>query len=289
MHYQECAPPLSPSPSFEPSLSDLARQMVLAKAASGRRSAYVESLGWMVRHFVRWLTATGLPVVPSSITREVLERYVDGATPSLRSARLARVSVFCTWMTKLRIMPRNPCRELEHIRIDRGRVHIWTPEQCARVLADCRVTMRAGIALGLFSGLRPSEAHRLDWSAIRLTGAGPCVTVDAAAAKTRRRRIVPLQPAALSWLALDAKAAGPVMPVRNGVKCAHERTLRMGIKWHADVLRHTYASMRVAAGVPVGQVALEMGNSEQVLLTHYRELVTPEDAERFWALRPRSG
>lgn len=59
-----------------------------------------------------------------------------------------------------------------------------------------------------------------------------------------------------------------------------------GIVWHQDVLRHTYASMRIAAGDSVNQVADDMGNSPKMLLTHYRELVTKEEAQKFWGLRP---
>jgi hypothetical protein len=52
------------------------------------------------------------------------------------------------------------------------------------------------------------------------------------------------------------------------------------------VLRHTHASMRIAAGDTPDRVAADLGNSVSILLTHYRELVRREDAEEFWRLRP---
>jgi len=59
-----------------------------------------------------------------------------------------------------------------------------------------------------------------------------------------------------------------------------------GVEWSADVLRHTYASMRMGAGGNAAEVAGEMGNSPGILLTHYRELVTADDAAKFWAILP---
>jgi hypothetical protein len=46
----------------------------------------------------------------------------------------------------------------------------------------------------------------------------------------------------------------------------------------------------VSYAVPVlgvSRTALEAGHSEAVLVRHYRELVTAEDAGRFWGLRPK--
>lgn len=56
--------------------------------------------------------------------------------------------------------------------------------------------------------------------------------------------------------------------------------------WTQDVLRHTYASMRLAAGATPSEVATEMGTSERMLGNHYREIVQREEAETFWSVRP---
>jgi hypothetical protein len=44
--------------------------------------------------------------------------------------------------------------------------------------------------------------------------------------------------------------------------------------------------MRAALGIPVSQLAFEMGNSERVIHAHYRAAVSRREAEEFWALRP---
>ena len=93
--------------------------------------------------------------------------------------------------------------------------------------------------------------------------------------------------AAAAWLSLDLQTEGPACPCHSTLR-RRRRDLctATGIQWHQDVLRHTYASMRIAAGDSVNQVADDMGNSPKMLLTHYRELVPREDALKFWDLLP---
>jgi hypothetical protein len=53
-------------------------------------------------------------------------------------------------------------------------------------------------------------------------------------------------------------------------------------------LRHSYASYRFAQIGDAGRVAGELGNSAVVVHKHYRELVKPADAERWFAVKPES-
>jgi hypothetical protein len=52
-------------------------------------------------------------------------------------------------------------------------------------------------------------------------------------------------------------------------------------------MRHSYVSYHYAIH-GAAATAREAGHSEQVLFQHYRALVTPEDARKFWELRPES-
>jgi integrase len=54
-------------------------------------------------------------------------------------------------------------------------------------------------------------------------------------------------------------------------------------------LRHSFASYRYAATQDAPLTAHDLGHSgTQLLYQHYRELVTPEEAERYWKLEPAS-
>lgn len=54
--------------------------------------------------------------------------------------------------------------------------------------------------------------------------------------------------------------------------------------WKNNGLRHSYISYRLAAVQNTAQVALEAGNSPQMIFQHYRELVRPADAEKWFGV-----
>jgi integrase len=59
--------------------------------------------------------------------------------------------------------------------------------------------------------------------------------------------------------------------------------------WKNNALRHSFISYRVADIQNVAQVALEAGNSPQMIFQHYRELVRPAAAKEWFAIEPNEG
>jgi hypothetical protein len=53
-------------------------------------------------------------------------------------------------------------------------------------------------------------------------------------------------------------------------------------------MRHSYGTYRLEQCDDAARVSLEMGNSPQVVFAHYRHLVKPKDAERYWKIAPAS-
>jgi integrase len=52
-------------------------------------------------------------------------------------------------------------------------------------------------------------------------------------------------------------------------------------------LRHSYASYHLAAFKDAPALSLELGHVRpQTVFIHYRELVRPSEAERFWKIAP---
>lgn len=230
--------------------------------------------------------AGNVPVAEVQVDR--VAAWVDApASTASRATRLNRVSTLFSFAVRRGWCAQNPVTRLERITVDRHPPRILSADESARLLSVCGPSIRPWVVLGLFAGLRPSEAEAMDWSAIRVFGDRPTLTVDAAASKVRRRRIVPLLPSACAWLSMDRAESGPVVSSHSTLRRARREAARAsGIEWSADVLRHTYASMRMGSGANAADVAGEMGNSPGILLTHYRELVTCESAERFWKIRP---
>jgi hypothetical protein len=58
------------------------------------------------------------------------------------------------------------------------------------------------------------------------------------------------------------------------------------VKWKPNALRHSFISYQVAEIKNVAQVALEAGNSPDIIFQHYRELVTEETAKAWFGITP---
>jgi hypothetical protein len=56
--------------------------------------------------------------------------------------------------------------------------------------------------------------------------------------------------------------------------------------WKKNALRHSFISYRVADIQNVNQVAHECGNSPAVIFKHYRELVRPAEAKKWFGIQP---
>jgi integrase len=141
------------------------------------------------------------------------------------------------------------------------------------------------VALGAFAGLRRAELERLDWSDVHFDS--DLIEVTAEKAKTARRRFVRMQPNLREWLL-------PVHQHRGRVVCDNFRkqfdAAREAAKiteWPDNALRHSFASYHLAHYKDSAALALEMGHTDSgMLFEHYRQLVKPKDAERYWNIRP---
>lgn len=284
MHYRPRGPRLL-NLACSVSLADAVRQLLGAKRAANRRPKTLVSMGVQLRHFTSFCHGLGVTTV-NGITRQVVEQYMGGSkSPVDANNRLRRVSVLCSFAVRRDWLPANPCSRVEAPTIDRKPPAIWSVKQCKLALETVHKCHRPMMVLGLFVGLRPAEVERLDWSNVRLDATPPVVVVDTAASKIRQRRIVPLQQAAVAWLRLDALQTGPICCPQSSTRM-RMNARRAGLQCTPDVLRHTYASMRYASGIAAAQLSQEMGNSEAVLMRHYREIVSADEAGAFFALRP---
>ncbi|TAG27066.1 MAG: hypothetical protein EAZ36_07240 [Verrucomicrobia bacterium] len=141
----------------------------------------------------------------------------------------------------------------------------------------------ANLVIGGFCGLRRSELMAQKWADIDLVRGH--LRVTKAKARTPSRRLVPLPEAAREWLLLclkDGETIGPGW----GIDHVRARVKSAGIECPDNALRHSFITYRCAASGSVDKTAQEAGNSPKVVFAHYRELVTPEDGEAWFAVRP---
>jgi hypothetical protein len=61
-----------------------------------------------------------------------------------------------------------------------------------------------------------------------------------------------------------------------------------GVKWRNNALRHSFISYRVAKIKNVNEVAMEAGNSPDMIFKHYRELVRETEVDAWFRVTPGS-
>ena len=133
-------------------------------------------------------------------------------------------------------------------------------------------------AIGLFAGIRPHEICRLKTSDI----SDRYIEITASTSKTRKRRLVTVLPNLKKWLPVSEE-----LPLKNKQKRFEKAVKAAGISWSHDIMRHSYASYHLAHFCSADKTALEMGHRDtQMLFRHYRELVTKEEAQAYWAIEP---
>jgi integrase len=153
-----------------------------------------------------------------------------------------------------------------------------------KLLAAASSEELALLAIGGFAGLRMAEIKRLDWKAVDLDRR--IITLRADQAKTASRRIVPISDNLAAWIELlprEGKVVGRVAP--DLTKLAE----KLGMEWPRNALRHSYISYRLAVVKDAAKVALEAGNSPDIIFKHYRELVTEPEAKEWFSIMPPKG
>ena len=209
-------------------------------------------------------------------------------SPKSRANYRANIGVLFSYATKRRMLDFNPIAHTAKPKLPDNPPEIFTIDELRALL---EAAQRAApdvlpmLAIGAFSGLRDAEIKRLDWSEVDQKRGH--IEVKAAKAKSARRRIVPLQPNLSKWLQPYAGMAGAVVAVNWRKKLDAVRKAAKLARWPQNGLRHSYASYRLAAIHDAPRVGSELGHtSPKMLYSTYRELVLPEEAERYWKLEP---
>ncbi|MEI6078308.1 MAG: site-specific integrase [Verrucomicrobiota bacterium] len=206
-----------------------------------------------------------------------------------------------------------------------GAIEIFTPAEMREILTHAPEGLVPFLAIGAFAGIRSAEIQRLRWQNIQLEH--DLIEIRADDAKTASRRTVPILPNLKAWLEVVKDKDGLVCPyatpsnaiqdlvaVINKARKAERVKLNPEVgkrkkaakkgtvaarkldekqddwkfKWKHNALRHSFISYRVAEVKNVAEVALEAGNSPQMIFKHYRELVRPDAAKAWFSIKPET-
>lgn len=282
--------PMSPQ-SARP-LDAVVEEFITYKTLKNRRPEYLKTLRSYLGRFRRCV-----PNDLAELRLEHVERWFLSSRHSAASqcAGIGRLSSFFSFCQRRCYIKDNPIKNIERPIVERKAPIILSPVEAAALLAitnSQRPDLLGYIALGLFTGIRPHEIYRMNWDQVDLRprslrdleGYG-MADVSSAASKVRLRRMVPIHPAGIAWLS-KCERSGPIIPWTRTHPMTSKLARESGFKWSSDVLRHTCASYMIALYEDPGRVAHWLGNSPQILMTHYYQIVSAEDCAAFWSIKP---
>jgi integrase len=267
-------------------VAQLTNEVIEAKRRDGRSRVYLRDLRYRLARFVQDFKDRSI----AGITVDELDDWLRALpySPQSRTNYRRIIGLLFGYAEGRGIIDRNPIPRTAKPRlIDKAPEIFKVDELRALLEAATRTTpdVVPMLAIGAFAGLREAEIQRLDWHEIDL--ARGHIEVKAAKAKSARRRIVPIQPNLAGWLRPYAGLTGRVVPAGARRKLDRVRKAAGLARWPQNGLRHSFASYRLGAIHDAPRVSAELGHtSPQMLYSTYRELVLPEEADRYWKIDP---
>lgn len=285
------------------SLAEVVAECVKAKREAGCREWYMGPFENMLRRFCQdgkgelAMCDISLSQVQAFINAPRLKAvwtagaksYIEAGPSAMKTRENRRIDLgtLFSYALKHGYCTENLALKTEEIRKDDREPGILTVEQ-AKLLMDTLLAdpelrhLVPYAALGLFGGLRPSEAQRLTWGDV-----GDEIRVAADRGKKRSNRFVTINDTLLAWLRPVWEMAGSLPIPETTSRRVRQvlKTLISGFVWPKDGLRHSFSSyhLKIHGGKAT---AAEGGHSEDVMHRKYKQIVTTEQAVAYWALRP---
>jgi integrase len=225
----------------------------------------------------------------STINTAEIDDWLTGLNlaPVTRNTFRRDLRTFFSFCITRRYCLDNPVAKTRKAKEVDGEIEILSVDETARLLEAADDASLPYFAIGAFAGVRPAELQRLHWEEIDWES--KLIEVKAAKSKTARRRFIKLRPNLEKWLWPYRKNHGPVSP--PGLRKLELETRQRAkiTDWPANALRHSFASYHLAHFKNAAELALEMGHTDQqMIFEHYRQLVRPKEAARYWKICPAS-
>ena len=266
------------------SAEELVKQLLKAKAADGAGERHLSDLESRLSYF----TAKFDGQLIASITTKDVEAYLRElpVAPVTRNHhRNVLVQCFNFAITN-GYATENPAAKAAKAKVVGQPPGILTVEQASALLCNATAEILPFFAIGLFGGLRRAELERLDWSEVDFESG--LIEVTAAKAKTAMRRLVKIELNLRAWLMPLRQLKGPIVPHELFRQSFNQTRILAGIvDWPENALRHSFASYHMAHFKNAADTTLQLGHHDsRVTFAHYRELVRPKEAARYWKLKP---
>jgi len=272
--------------------AELVEELLEVKDADGVSKRYLSDLRSRLTQFSDSFNGKAVAEITSAEVDEWLRSLSDKETGKRLAAttrnNFRRILIVAFNFARERgYCAGNPAEKSARAKVIESAIGILTVEETARLLESAPPELVPYVAIGAFAGLRRAELERLDWREIDLQAG--LIEVTAKKAKSARRRFVRVQANLAKWLQPYAQQSGNVTPPKYRELLDAARDAARIEEWPHNALRHGFASYHLARFNDAAALALELGHTNSNLVfQHYRQLVKPKEAKRYWTLVPNA-
>ena len=272
-------------------VSDVVTEMLAAKEADGRSQVYRRDLSFRLGKF-----AEAFHCAIAEVSDAQINEWLRGLKGSARHRNNYRNAVRALFKFGESV----GYTSKDHIDFDnvsrakgtQGEIGIFTPAEMVKMLNTVQSNRRcmngaelaALLLLGGFAGLRTAEIERQVWPDVMLDRG--FIRVTGAKGNTAQKRLLPISDNLRKWLAIYGRKEGPCWDGGRTADAMARLAGLAGVAWKHNGLRHSFGSYRMAVLQDPAKTAYEMGNSPQMIVRHYRELVLPEEAKNWFSIEP---
>jgi integrase len=264
-------------------VSNAVEALLLAKQSDGASKRYLDDLRLRLRRFSETFGERKLADLGPDEIADWLRAL--GQAPLSRNTFHLRISALYSFGRERRWVDKNPMTDVPMAKVVSGEVGILAPEQMARLLESADEATLPFWAIGGFAGLRTAELMRLQWEQVDFEAG--LIEITAKSSKTASRRLVRIEPCLHKWISPYMFQHGPVCPDGLSKRLLKDRKHAGLQEWPSNALRHSFASYHLAHFGNPQKTSAELGHmNAAVVFQHYRNLVRPEQAERWWKIVP---
>lgn len=221
-----------------------------------------------------------------------LARAMDGMTPSVRNFTIRILGGLFNFGIKRGYCIGNPVRNVDLAQRENKEIEIYSARGVAKILHTAEKhspSLVPFLAASFFTGLRRSEALRVEWSAFDFSE--NFLKLPAAITKTKRGRHIELTLNCRVWLAPHKKKAGKLVPFTGNVlrNRLEELQEKHGVKTIKHGARHSFASYWLAKNNEINQLCRFLGHDDpETTFRHYAKAATKREATKFFAILPKT-
>lgn len=270
--------------------------------ASGR-TKHITTLETYIGRLVEYCDNQSINSIKSELIQDWLDNLEEQNDYQPKTIKLHRNSVVSLWNWCVKqdiITVKGSHNEAQKTSVPEpqytGIVETFTPEQLCFLFDNVKKEYLPWLAIVAFSGLRAGEISSknkepMTWGAIKMDQ--KVIICPAHLSKNKKRKAVPILPNLYKWLEF-IKHGKPDQPITR-IPANEKETKRLGELladefkiegWPRNALRHSYGSYRVAITKNIGEVAIEMDNSESIIKKHYLESKSPHEAKQYFSITP---